>query len=180
MRIAYVTETWPPELNGVSLTVERTVRFLRSRGHLVELIRPRQPGEGRLDAGDELRTAGCVIPMYPDLRFGLARPGPLQRRFRESQPDLVHLATPGPLPWAALLAARALGIATTSDFRTTFHQYTRHYGLGLLAGPSPTTTMRSSGWSRRARSKARSASSMFFSAAIRPTASSTGVRGRRR
>jgi hypothetical protein len=48
----------------------------------------------------------------------------------------VHLATPGPLPWAALLAARALGIATTSDFRTNFHQYTRHYGLGLLAGPA--------------------------------------------
>jgi glycosyltransferase involved in cell wall biosynthesis len=134
MRIAYVTETWPPELNGVSLTVERTVRFLRSRGHLVELIRPRQPGEARLDAADELRTAGCVIPMYPDLRFGLALPGPLQRRFEERRPDLVHLATPGPMPWAALLAARRLGIATTSDFRTNFHQYTRHYGLGLLSG----------------------------------------------
>ena len=136
MRIAYVTETWPPELNGVSLTVERTVRFLRSRGHLVELIRPRQPGETRLDASDELRTAGCVIPMYPDLRFGLARAGTLARRFRQSMPDLVHLATPGPLPWAALAAAGALGLVTTSDFRTNFHQYTRHYGLGLLAGPA--------------------------------------------
>jgi len=135
MRIAYVTETWPPELNGVSLTVERTVRHLRSRGHLVELIRPRQPGESRLDASDELRTAGCVIPMYPDLRFGLARADTLARRFRHSRPDLVHLATPGPLPWAALAAARALGIATTSDFRTNFHQYSRHYGLGMLAGP---------------------------------------------
>ena len=135
MRIAYVTETWPPELNGVSLTVERTVRFLRSRGHLVELIRPRQPGEARLDASDELRTAGCVIPMYPDLRFGLARAGTLARRFRQSRPDLVHLATPGPMPWAALAAAGALGLATTSDFRTNFHQYSRHYGLGLFAGP---------------------------------------------
>jgi len=134
MRIAYVTETWPPELNGVSLTVERTVRFLRSRGHLVELIRPRQPGEARLDASDELRTAGCVIPMYPDLRFGLARAGTLARRFRQSRPDLVHLATPGPMPWAALAAAGALGLATTSDFRTNFHQYSRHYGLGLFAG----------------------------------------------
>ncbi|MEP7301707.1 MAG: glycosyltransferase family 1 protein, partial [Caldimonas sp.] len=135
MRIAYVTETWPPELNGVSLTVERTVRYLRSRGHLVELIRPRQPGEERLDASDELRTAGCVIPMYPDLRFGLARAGTLARRFRQSRPDLVHLATPGPLAWAALTAAGSLGIATTSDFRTNFHQYSRHYGLGFLAGP---------------------------------------------
>jgi glycosyltransferase involved in cell wall biosynthesis len=136
MRIVYVTETWPPELNGVSLTVERTVRFLRARGHLVELIRPRQPGEPRLDASDELRTAGCVIPMYPDLRFGLALPGRFVRRFRERRPDLVHLATPGPMPWAALAAARTLGLATTSDFRTNFHQYTRHYGVGLLAGPA--------------------------------------------
>ena len=135
MRIAYVTETWPPELNGVSLTVERTVRYLRSRGHLVELIRPRQPDEAPLDAGDEFRSAGCVIPMYPDLRFGLALPGALKERFRQSRPELVHLATPGPLAWAALLAARSLGIATTSDFRTNFHQYSRHYGLGFLAGP---------------------------------------------
>ncbi|MGZ5714963.1 MAG: glycosyltransferase family 4 protein [Caldimonas sp.] len=135
MRITYVTETWPPELNGVSLTVERTVRYLRSRGHLVELIRPRQPGESRLDADDEFRTAGCVIPMYPDLRFGLARAGTLAARLRRSRPDLVHLATPGPLGWAALAAARTLGIATTSDFRTNFHQYSRHYGLGWFSGP---------------------------------------------
>ncbi len=134
MRIAYVTETWPPELNGVSLTVERTVRFLRSRGHIVELIRPRQPGQPALDAADELRTAGCVIPMYPDLRFGLARASTLTRRFEQSRPELVHLATPGPLAWAALTAARSLRVAATSDFRTNFHQYSRHYGLGFLSG----------------------------------------------
>jgi len=134
MRIAYVTETWPPELNGVSLTVERTVRFLRSRGHRVELIRPRQPGEAALDASDELRTAGCAIPMYREMRFGLARVATLVRRFEQTRPEVVHLATPGPLAWAALAAAGTLGIATTSDFRTNFHQYSRYYGLGSLAG----------------------------------------------
>ena len=134
MRIAYVTETWPPELNGVSLTVERTVRHLRARGHIVELIRPRQPGQTALDASDELRTAGCVIPMYPDLRFGLARASTLTQRFERSRPELVHLATPGPLAWAALAAARSLRVATTSDFRTNFHRYSQHYGLGFLSG----------------------------------------------
>ena len=133
MRIAYVTETYPPELNGVSLTVERTVRFLRAAGHQVELIRPRQPGEPALDADDELRTAGCAIPMYREMRFGLARVGPLVARFKRTRPDVVHLATPGPLAWAALAAARALRIATSSDFRTNFHQYSRHYRLAFLA-----------------------------------------------
>jgi glycosyltransferase involved in cell wall biosynthesis len=134
MRVAYVSETWPPELNGVSLTVERTVRHLRSRGHAVELIRPRQPGEPALDAADELRTAGCAIPMYREMRFGLARMATLVRRFEQTRPEVVHLATPGPLAWAALAAARTLGIATTSDFRTNFHQYSRYYGFGFLAG----------------------------------------------
>jgi glycosyltransferase involved in cell wall biosynthesis len=135
MRIAYVTETYPPELNGVSLTVERTVRYLRGQGHNVELIRPRQPGEAHLDADDELRTAGCAIPVYRELRFGLARVGPLVRRFERTRPELVHLATPGPLAWSVLAAARALAIPTTSDFRTNFHQYSRYYGVGKLATP---------------------------------------------
>jgi glycosyltransferase involved in cell wall biosynthesis len=138
LRIAYVTETWPPELNGVALTVERTVRFLGERGHAVDVIRPRQPADAD-PATDpvparRLLTAGCVIPMYPDLRFGLALPGGLGRRFDAERPELVHLATPGPLAWAALAAARARGIAVTSDFRTNFHQYAGHYGLGFLSG----------------------------------------------
>jgi glycosyltransferase involved in cell wall biosynthesis len=135
MRIAYVTETYPPELNGVSLTVERTVRFLRAQGHLVELIRPRQPEEAPLDADDELRTAGCAIPVYRELRFGLARVAPLMRRFERTRPEIVHLATPGPLAWSSLAAARALGIVTTSDFRTNFHQYSRYYRVAFLADP---------------------------------------------
>ena len=135
MRIAYVTETYPPELNGVSLTVERTVRFLRAQGHLVELIRPRQPGEARLDADDEMRTAGCAIPVYRELRFGLARAATLVRRFERTRPEIVHLATPGPLAWAALAAARSLGIVTTSDFRTNFHQYSRYYRIAFLGRP---------------------------------------------
>ena len=134
MRIAYVTETWPPELNGVSLTVERAVRHLRSRGHLVELIRPCQPGESRLDASDELRTAGAALPMYPDVRVGFARPATLSGRFAASRPDLVHIATPGPLAWAAMAAARSARIPVTSDFRTNFHTYSRYYGLGFLSG----------------------------------------------
>lgn len=133
MRIAYVTETYPPELNGVSLTVERTVRHLRGRGHHVELIRPRQPGEIPLATHDELRTLGCPIPMYADLRIGLASQATLRQRFERTAPEIVHAATEGPLGWSALHAAASLGLPVTSDFRTNFHQYSRYYGLGWLA-----------------------------------------------
>lgn len=136
VHIAYVTETFPPEINGVSLTAERTLRHLRGAGHRVQLVRPRQRGEPPLDAQHECRTYGGPIPMYPDLRYGLARVAALRRRWRagrEGAPDLVHVTTPGPLGWAALRAARAEGIATSADFRTNFHAYSRHYGLAFMA-----------------------------------------------
>ncbi len=132
MRIAYVTETYPPEINGVSLTVERTVRFLRDQGHIVGLIRPQQRGEPHLDSAHEWRTGGLPIPMYPDLRFGFARPAHLKERFELYRPDLVHIATQGPLGFLAARAARALGLPVTTDFRTNFHSYSRYYRLGWL------------------------------------------------
>ncbi|WP_119154885.1 glycosyltransferase family 4 protein [Caldimonas tepidiphila] len=132
MRIAYVTETYPPELNGVALTVERTVRHLRANGHELCLLRPRQPGEERRDDAEEWRTRSLPIPMYRDLRFGLALTATLRERFERRLPQLVHVATQGPLGRAAVQAARQLGLAVTSDFRTNFHQYSRYYGLGWM------------------------------------------------
>src|SRR5207237_7310586 len=79
VRIAYVTETYPPELNGVSLTAERSVRQLRQRGHQVEVIRPRQAGDAAQAGPDEFLTHGCPIPMYPALRFGVCSSAALRR-----------------------------------------------------------------------------------------------------
>lgn len=132
MRIAYITETYPPEVNGVSLTVERTVRHLRARGHEVDLIRPRQSGEVPGEGTGEMRTMGCPIPMYPDLRIGLASAASLRQRLERTQAELVHVATEGPLGWSAIKAAQSLSLPITSDFRTNFHEYSRYYGLGWL------------------------------------------------
>lgn len=133
MRIVYVTETYPPEVNGVALTVARTVGQLRRRGHAVTLVRPRQPGEAARDDAGEWRTAGLPIPMYRDLRFGVALTSTLRRRFARQRPELVHVATPGPLGAAAVRAARALALPVTTDYRTNFDAYSRYYGFGWLA-----------------------------------------------
>ena len=134
MHIAYVTETYPPELNGVALTVARLVRGLRARGHAVQLIRPRQPGEAERDSDDEWRAPGIPIPMYAALRIGMPVVGGLAERWSRRRPDLVHVATEGPLGWAAVRAARLAGIAVTSDFRTNFDEYSAYYGFGWMSG----------------------------------------------
>lgn len=135
LRIALVSETYPPELNGVALTVRRCVEYLRSQGHRVELIRPRQPGDARNDGADEIRLPGLPLPMYRDVRFGLPATGMLRTHWREQRPDVVHIATEGPLGWSALYAARALDIPACTDYRTNFHRYSSHYRLGWLERP---------------------------------------------
>ena len=134
MRLAYVTETFPPEINGVALTAERFVHGLRARGHAVDLIRPRQRHEGHADTSSEWRSPGVPIPMYPDLRIGLPLISQLGKRWKRARPDVVHVATEGPLGWAAIRAARDNGLPVTSDFRTNFDQYSEHYGFGWMRG----------------------------------------------
>ena len=134
MRVAYVTETYPPEINGVALTADRFVRGLRARGHSIDLVRPRQRHESKYETSNEWRSPGIAIPMYPDLRIGLPLISRLKQRWSSARPELVHVATEGPLGWAAIRAARSIGLPVTSDFRTNFDQYSEHYGFGWLRG----------------------------------------------
>ncbi|TYL62203.1 glycosyltransferase family 1 protein, partial [Klebsiella pneumoniae] len=78
-------------------------------------------------ADDTLRVPGVPIPLYPDLRMGLPARRRLLRAWAAYRPDLVHVATEGPLGWSAIRAARQLGLPVTSDFRTRFDEYGRHY-----------------------------------------------------
>src|SRR5690606_639062 len=100
LRLSVVTETWPPEINGVALTLSRLVQGLCARNHQVQLIRPRQAREdaARHDPGfQELLMRGMPIPRYPDLKLGLPSKGALVRAWTLQRPDLVHIATEGPL-----------------------------------------------------------------------------------
>jgi glycosyltransferase involved in cell wall biosynthesis len=132
-----ITETYPPEINGVANTMRHLVEGLEGRGHRVQLVRPRQPGEsagGGKSRPTEALVPGLPIPGYHGLRFGLPVYWRLRRLWRKTPPDAVYIATQGPLGRAALNGARILGIPAVTGFHTQFHQYSSHYGLGLLRG----------------------------------------------
>lgn len=136
---AVVTETYPPEVNGVAMTLSRLVGGLDNRGHKVTVIRPRQVGEpdggprihNAAEGLDQWLVAGWPIPFYRSLRVGAPSGWMLKKRWRTERPDIVHIATEGPLGLSALRAARALKIPVSSSFHTNFHQYGGHYGLGI-------------------------------------------------
>ena len=138
LRLAMVTETYPPEVNGVALSLSRFVEGLRERNHDIQLIRPRQAAIERpaqQHGFDEMLTTGMPIPRYPDLKMGLPAKRALLRQWTLKRPDLVHIVTEGPLGWSALQAAHKLKIPVCSDFRTNFHAYSLHYGIGWLKKP---------------------------------------------
>lgn len=150
LRIAFVTETYPPEVNGVAMTLAELVRRLQARHHQIELIRPRQDHEKlgeplqttessvSLDGRPAIREVlvrGIRIPRYSQLRMGLPAKGALLRAWSTQRPDVVHIATEGPLGWSALQAARSLSLPVSTDFRTNFHAYSRHYGMRWLHKP---------------------------------------------
>ena len=138
MRIAVVTETWPPEVNGVALTLSKLIHLLSQRRHTIQLIRPKQD---KHDAGSdqvgwsEILLKGLPIPRYPQLKLGLPSKNALIKAWSHKRPDLVHIATEGPLGWSALQAAKVLRLPVTSDFRTNFASYSKHYGVGWLSKP---------------------------------------------
>lgn len=120
------------------MTLGRLVDGLAARNHRVTIVRPRQRHESprfsvtQRVACRQVRLPGVPIPGYPQLRLGL----PASRRLRQlwtlNRPDLVHVATEGPLGASAISVARELGIPVTSSFHTNFDQYTRDYRIGWM------------------------------------------------
>ena len=137
VKIALVTETFPPEVNGVAMTLKRLAEGVARRGDELTVLRPRQAADrSRPDSLDtpyrEILVPGLPLPRYEGLMIGWPVLWRLLRLWTKDRPDVVHVATEGPLGWAALGATARLAIPTSSSFHTNFHQYGEHYGYGAF------------------------------------------------
>ncbi len=132
-RISLVSETYLPQVNGVSRSLDRLSRHLTAGGTEVQVIAPRYRERTALPIGATLHGFPSVaFPPYPEVRLCGALPRHLGAAFRRFGPQAVHIATEGPLGLAALLAARTLRIPVVSSFHTHFPRYLGFYGLGGL------------------------------------------------
>jgi glycosyltransferase involved in cell wall biosynthesis len=133
--ICIITETYPPEVNGVAFTLAHLADGLFARGHTVSVVRPHRRASDRPDCRCGPTTTlvpGLPLPWYRELQVGLPAGGVLRNCWRRHRPDAVYVATPGPLGWSAVHTARRLGIPVFSGFHTNFHSYSTYYGAGWL------------------------------------------------
>lgn len=134
LRVALVSETWFPQVNGVSRSLEKLVETLVGGGDSVRLFIPRYP-ESCLPAEVSAATFRAFpLPFYPEVLLPVVTPAAVAREMASYRPDVVHIATEGPLGWAALRASRRLGLPVVSSYHTSFAHYLRLYGAGWLEG----------------------------------------------
>jgi len=110
MKIAIVTDAWHPQVNGVVRTLDTVIAELRGRGHEVEVTSP-----------DLFRSVPA--PSYPEIRLALAGPRAVARRLERFRPDSIHIATEGPLGWAARRYCLRQGLPFTTAYHTQFPDY---------------------------------------------------------
>lgn len=130
MRIALVTDTYTPQVNGVTTVVVRIASVLREFGHTVAIVAPRYPAHDASDA--ELRIPSIAFPPYPAIR--LSRPDfrAVERFLDPFEPDVVHVATEGPLGLTGRRYAVRRRIPLVTAYHTNFPQYARHYRAGII------------------------------------------------
>ena len=130
MRIALVSDTYVPQVNGVTTVVDRIAKVLREFGHAVVVVAPRYPGENGA-APDELRIPSAAFPPYPAIRLSAPKFGHVARYLDAFEPQLVHVATEGPLGLTGRRYATQRRIPLVTSYHTNFPQYARHYGVGI-------------------------------------------------
>lgn len=141
MRALYCTDTWLPQVNGVTVVTERSVRGLMDRGWTVEVIGPRYPAS----AGGPTRGSGASVgttqpvvhqipsiraPRYPELRIAFPAPWRVSAIVRAFAPDIVHCATEFTIGRVGMWAANRAGIPVVTSYHTDFGKYASLYGFG--------------------------------------------------
>lgn len=139
-RLLVCTDTWPPQVNGVSVVTALSVTGLRERGWEVAVVAPKYP-EPRAHAfpvelssgsGGTTQIPSAPMPGYPDIRLALPSERPIATILQEFQPDLVHSATEFVIGRIGQRLAVAAGIPTVSSYHTDFSRYTEAYGVPWL------------------------------------------------
>lgn len=131
MRIAVITESFLPTVNGVTNSVLRVCEQLDARGHEVVVYAPGGHGCHEIDHYGNARVVrgpSVALPRYPDFRVGLPSPA-LTSLLRDWRPDVVHLASPATMGAQGAFLARDLAIPTVAVYQTDLAGFASRYGL---------------------------------------------------
>jgi phosphatidylinositol alpha 1,6-mannosyltransferase len=144
MRVLYCTDTYPPQLNGVSIVTALSVAGLTRLGWQCAVVTPRYPPGSETDTGsipadwvdgaEVVSVPSMAMPGYPEVRLAVPRRAPVDRLVTQFRPDVVHCQTEFCIGRMGQIAAARAGLPMVSSYHTDFSRYTRSYGIAWLGG----------------------------------------------
>lgn len=134
LRVALFTGNYNHIADGVSLTLNRLVAFLESRGVEVLVLGPTVAEPPIRHVGELAAVPSVPAPGRPEYRLSYRFPRSVRERLEAFGPTLVHIATPDWLGFRALKWARRRGLPVVSSYHTHFSSYLKYYGMTVLEG----------------------------------------------
>ncbi len=129
MRFLLITDTFPPDINGVARTLATLATGLQKRGHEVEIVTTLEASEPEAESLKRHVIMSMPLPGYPGLRVGFATTWQMLALFEAFKPDALYVATETPLGIASIRAAQKMKIPVVSGFHTNFQTYLEDYSL---------------------------------------------------
>jgi glycosyltransferase involved in cell wall biosynthesis len=110
LKIAFITDAWHPQINGVVTTIDNTCKMLKDQGNELLMITP-----------DQFNTVPC--PSYPSIKLSIFCYPKVKKLLDNFAPERIHIATEGPLGLAARKYCLKRKLAFTTSFHTLFAEY---------------------------------------------------------
>lgn len=129
LRIALLTETFLPKIDGIVTRLCHTIRHLRQSEHEVMIVAPE--GVTSYEGAQVYGVSGFPFPLYPDLKIAAPRPA-VGRALAAFQPDILHAINPAVLAVSAFYYSVRYCLPLVVSYHTHLPKYLGYYGLGAL------------------------------------------------
>src|SRR5271170_5670300 len=130
LKIAIITESFLPKIDGIVTMLTNTVDCLRRNGDEVLIFAP-SGGPAEIFGAEVVGMPSAAFPLYPELRLALPRTS-MRQKLEEFQPDLLHVFEPVLLGVGGIYYSAELGIPLVVSYHTNLPAYLRYYKLGLI------------------------------------------------
>ncbi len=133
MKIALFSDTYSPQINGVTNTLEKLTKYYEDNNIECKIFAPKYDYDNINDNTE--RFYSIKFFLYPECRVALPNIFRVSQALSDFKPDIIHLMTEFNMGVTGLIYGKKNNIPTISNYTTNFSQYADYYNLEILKQP---------------------------------------------
>jgi len=133
MRIAFFSDTFYPQINGVVTSITNSSKFLASEGHEMILFVPKSKACIKIAKNVQIEQIHSVgLPTYKDYRIAMPQTIKCLRKIHQFKPDIIHIHSPFPIGMLGVMCSKTFGIPLIGTYHTLFPEFLKYLPIPLL------------------------------------------------